>query len=479
MYTNAEYLEARFGPTARVLCALVQVQYRTLVLAIIGTSLFWTLNVVCGWNDTQCFITVVIVAVIASIYTAFGGLRSVAITDVLQFVVMTTAALIIWFVVLDRLGGWNGVEERLADNQLSYLLDGGRDHVATEDVSADAPQEIDNKLLLGGEYSADDKVLRKTTPGWLVALGLIIMGLAYPIVNHTQSMRMFAAKSEWDLKMSVVVAGLAMIVLSFFNLSMGILGRAWVPDQAALPGGTQDQIYPWLVTQLETVGLKGIVVAGIFAASLSTYDSIGSSVSALLTRDVYARLFVRNRDDRHYLRVGQWLTPAVIGISFVYMPFLLRGGMLLFYLDLTSTFVTPLLTLFLMGRFTRVHRASGTLGLFVGAAYGVLRFLAPTIAKNWGIAVLPEFLVDTYSAYVFAMLLTATTMVVTSLVLGWEPRGEASERHVETGEWLRSSQEAVRSLEPVVDGRGAGVLPGVLTLLVLLLGCYLCFVVWW
>ena len=140
---------------------------------------------------------------------------------------------------------------------------------------------------------------------------------------------MFASKTEWDLKMSVVVAGFVMIVMSFFNLSMGVLGRAWVPDQASLPGGNQDQIYPFLVSQMETVGLKGIVVAGIFAASFSTYDSIGSSLSALLTRDVYARLLVRGRDDHHYLRVGQWLTPVVIGISFLYVPSLLEGGMLL------------------------------------------------------------------------------------------------------------------------------------------------------
>ena len=51
MYTNAEYLEARFGPSVRVLCAFIQVQYRTLVLAIIATTLYLTLSIVCGWSS--------------------------------------------------------------------------------------------------------------------------------------------------------------------------------------------------------------------------------------------------------------------------------------------------------------------------------------------------------------------------------------------------------------------------------------------
>ena len=86
------------------------------------------------------------------------------------------------------------------------------------------------------------------------------------------------------------------------------------------------------------------------------------------------------------MRVGQWLTPLIIGGSFFYVPFL-KGGMLLFYIDLTSAFVIPLLTLFLMGVLTRVHRRAGLIGLLVGSGYGVLRLVAGPIAETWGIAI--------------------------------------------------------------------------------------------
>ena len=323
LYTNAEYLETRYGTPVRVICAFVQVQYRTLVLGIIATTLFLTLSIVCGLSDAAAWTVVGLIAALAAIYTAFGGLRSVAMTDSLQFGVMTVAGLIIWFLVWGQVGGWEGMERRLNAHDpavAARLLHAGHENVQNETVAGKSSVEIQRKLGLGGHYDADSKTIRHHTPGWLMALALVIMGMAYSIVNHTQVMRMFAARSEWDLKMSVFAASSATLVMTFFNLSMGVMGRALYPEQSALPDGRQDAIYPLLVSQIETVGLKGIVVAGILAASLSTYDSIGSALSALLTRDVYARLLVTGRDDRHYLRISQWLTPAVIAISFFYIP---------------------------------------------------------------------------------------------------------------------------------------------------------------
>ncbi|MFP6634098.1 MAG: hypothetical protein VCD16_15815, partial [Planctomycetota bacterium] len=112
MFTNAEYLEARFGPAARVLSVLVQVQYRTAVMAIIAYTAFLTLDIVCGLGSYAWW-GVIGIAILASIYTALGGLRSVAITDSLQFVVMLAAALIFWGLVWGEVGGWEGTREKL------------------------------------------------------------------------------------------------------------------------------------------------------------------------------------------------------------------------------------------------------------------------------------------------------------------------------------------------------------------------------
>ena len=485
LYTNAEYLETRYGTPVRVICAFVQVQYRTLVLGIIATTLFLTLSIVCGLSDAEAWTVVGLIAALAAIYTAFGGLRSVAMTDSLQFGVMTVAGLIIWFLVWGQVGGWEGMERRLNAHDpavAARLLHAGHENVQNETVAGKSSVEIQRKLGLGGHYDADSKTIRHHTPGWLMALALVIMGMAYSIVNHTQVMRMFAARSEWDLKMSVVAASCATLAMTFFNLSMGVMGRALYPEQSALPDGRQDAIYPLLVSQIETVGLKGIVVAGILAASLSTYDSIGSALSALLTRDVYARLLVTGRDDRHYLRISQWLTPAVIAISFFYVPGLLRGGMVLYYLDLTSAFVIPLLTIYLMGSFTRVHRSSGLIGLLAGASYGILRMAAPLVAEQTGWVLLPAAMMGTYAAYPFSMLVTAATMVLVSQVAGWES-GRASDltSRQEESAWLRSSQLKIRQIQEKISRRApqGQRLPALLSTLALAIGCVLTFVVFW
>ncbi|MGE3999387.1 MAG: hypothetical protein AB7I48_04170, partial [Planctomycetaceae bacterium] len=460
--------------------ALIQVQYRTLVLAIISTTLYLLLSIVCGWGEATWW-AVAAIAALATVYTALGGLRSVAITDSLQFAVMTVAALIIWGLVWSHVGGWEGITRRLTDHEAGLadqLLHAGHDNISREDVSDASPELIHRKLLTGGSYDAQTGVIIRRTPAWLTALAFLIVGMAYSVVNHTQAMRMIAARSEWDMKMSVCIAGAAMLIMSFFNLTMGVMGRALFPDASLLPQQRTDSIYPHLVSQFAESGLTGIVVAGVLAASFSTFDSMGSTLSALLTRDVYARLFVRDRGDHHYMRVAQWLTPAIIGGSFLYVPFL-EGGMLLFYIELTSAFVTPLLTLFLMGALTRVHRRAGLIGILCGAGYGALRLLAGPIAERWGVAILPSLMVNPFAAYGWSILTTASTMVLFSLFAGWEPRGELF--HEEQPGWLRSSQLALRQLDSAARPRApvSFLLPTVLACIVVAAGCALSFVVFW
>ena len=475
MYTNAEYLEARFGPGARVLSVLVQLQYRTAVMAFIAYAAYKTLDIVCGWG-TDAWGGGGALAVVASVYTAIGGLRSVAITDTLQFVVMLIAALVFWGLVWNAVGGWEGTREKLEayDPEVAAeILHIGHDKIDREDVSELSEDEIEEKKRsTGGEYNKEKKVLEHRSSAWLVIFSMIILGIAYSVVNHTQSMRLLGSRSEWDLKMSVFVAGFTLVVMSFFNLSMGIMGRALHPVADKLPDGKHDAIYPFLVTELAPVGLKGIVVAGILAAVLSTFDSIGSALSALFTRDIYARFLVRHGDDSHYLTVGRLATPLVIAASFLYIypRDFLKEGMVDFFLEICSVFVVPLLTLYLMGRFTRVHRRSGVIGLCIGAAYGLARLFAGDY--------LPVFLTDKYGAYSYSMLITAASMVAVSLALGWEKKGEL--RTVEEDGWLgRSQAEARQMLDSQAAEASGSRLPAVLALLVLALGCILSFVIFW
>ena len=381
MFTNAEYLEARFGPVARILSVFIQVQSRTNVLGNIGYSLFLIISLLTGWGS-GAYVLVGLVAVLAAVYTATGGLRSVAVTDAFQSIVMLIASFVLWWVVWNAIGGWTGLEARL--------------------------QAVDPKLAEGLLHARGHEI--PGVPPLLMVFGWILLLSSYCVINQSQAMRMLAARSTRDLHIGVFVAIVITSVVMWFNITLGVLGRGWRPDL----GNSGDQIFPLLIQEFLTPGLVGLVVAGIFAGAISSYDSIGSALAALFTRDVWARFLVKNRDDRHYLWVSRFTTVAVIAISFLYIPFI-KGGMLEFYMRLMSIGVLPLFGVYLMGTLTRVHRRSGTVGLAIGISYGLISFLGDSC--EWP---LPFWWTNMWWTYLYGLVVTCGSMVLMTLFWGWE-----------------------------------------------------------
>lgn len=397
MFTNAEYLEYRFGPAARVISVFIQIQSRTNVLANVAFSLFLTFSVLTQWGD-QTWWLVVAIAGGAALYTASGGLRSVAVTDTLQSVVMLFASMALWWTVWTAIGGWSGLEENLGE------------HVASGRLTAETARATTH---VGGYNNPD-------VPPALVVLGFVVVLSSYCVINQSQTMRLLASRSLWDMKMAAVAAGVVTSVVMWFNVTLGLMGRAVLPEL-----DTPDQIFPELIkTYLPTLqaGLLGLVVAGLLAGGISTYDSVGSAVASVFTRDIYARFLVKSNPDRHYLKVSRIVTFVVIGGSFAYVPFL-KSGMIAFYMKLSGVAVVPLLTVYLMGTLTRVARESATVGLVVGIVCGLSRFCDP-LFERVGLDALPVWWSNTWWGYPWSIALTAAAMVVTSFVRGWATREE-------------------------------------------------------
>ena len=375
MFTNAEWLEYRFGPLTRALSVFIQVQYRTNILGNIAWSLYLTLTIVAGLGPGSAWTVVILVAAFSAAYSARGGLKTVAVTNVLQYAAMATASFILWVIVWNSLDGWSGLEARLAEQGGSWML-----HV--------------------GGYE------RPGVPAILVVYGWIVSLMAYVVVNHSQSMRFLGARSEWDLKVGAVVAGVVTVTIMWFNITVGILGRVHFPELEVV-----DHVFPLLLRNFLAPGLVGLVVAGILAAGMSTYDSISNALSALLTRDIYARFLKTDADDRHYLLVSRWTVPIVIAAGFVYVPFL-QAGAVRFSLSITSVFVLPLTTLYLVGTLTKVHRSSGVIGLAAGATYGLFAFLARTL--EWSF---PVWLIDLWWGYLWNLLIPTGSMLLYSAIV--------------------------------------------------------------
>ncbi|MBI3989852.1 MAG: hypothetical protein HY347_09580 [candidate division NC10 bacterium] len=391
MFTNAEWLEFRFGRASRVLAVLINLQSRTNVLGNIYFSLFLVLNVIAGVPDSISWIVVAFVAATAVLYIITGGLKSDVITDALQSIAMIVGAVVLWGAVWWAMGGWRGLTEKL---------------------SAIDPKLPDTLLHVGG-YSPGG------VPPIVVVSGMTIALITYAVINQYEAIRFLGARSEWDFKMAAVLASVVTAVTLWFNVTMGPLARADFPELKIV-----DQAYPLLVQKYLPPGLIGIVVAGLVAAAYSTFDSIGVGISSLFVRDIYARFLVKNASDEHYTLVGRLFTPVVIGLGFLYVPFLAAPGMFAFYIRLAGAIAVPLMTVILMGIFTRVHRATGLVGLLVGLTYGISAILADFNKWGW-----PVWYTSPWWAYLWNIVLPAGSMFLTSAILD-KVRGPVEEEEL-------------------------------------------------
>jgi len=223
-------------------------------------------------------------------------------------------------------------------------------------------------------------------------------------------------------------------------------------------------------------------IFGSLAAAISTVDSMGSALSAIFTRDIYARLLVRDRDDRHYVLVGRLATIGVLLLGFLYLPFIwLQKNMLDAFTTLIPVFVTPLLTMYVLGVLTRVSRASGMIGLSVGAAYGLFALYcreAPKIQSlpdaDWA----PLWLTDRWGALICSLLITSATMALATLLTG---KDDAELKEVVQQGWLQRSRE---TLPPLLEHPFLGPVPwwaspAIYAALLMLACLYVVFVLFW
>ena len=273
----------------------------------------------------------------------------------------------------------------------------------------------------------------------IIAFGWIVIGSGYWTVNHSQIMRLLGARSYWDMKMAALFGVAISVPLMVCSASLGVFGHALFPDFEQ-----PDQLYPHLADLYLGIGLKGLVVAAIVAAAVSTFDSIGSSLSALFTRDIYARLISPKRsDDAHYLKVSRWATIAILTSGFLYLPFIMsKETMLQAFLTLIPVFVTPMFTIYLIGIFTPAHRRAGVWGMITGATYGMLALYD---RESSGVDWLADWFTGRWEALPWSMVLTAIGALAATLVYGkW--KGEGPTSHAPTNAWLRESSEKLTPL---------------------------------
>jgi SSS family solute:Na+ symporter len=273
LYTMPEFLERRYNRTCRYLFAVCSLGLWIIAqMAVVMLAGGKAMKGMFGWDET---LTIVCLAVLAGSYTIYGGLRSVAWTDFLQFVVMMLGGLVVTVIGLNKVGG-------LPDLMLA------------------APEKF--KII----YPITDKEYP-----WFGVWSLFLsIGIWYNCTNQFIVQRCLGARSEWDARMGVVFAGFMKILLPLLVVIPGIVAFKLYPGLA-----DKDQAFPTLVRDLVPVGLSGVVMAGLASGMLSHISSVLNSCSTVFTMDLYKPVLGHNRSERHLVRVGRVSAFAILAIA--------------------------------------------------------------------------------------------------------------------------------------------------------------------
>ena len=336
VYTAYEYLERRFDVKTRSLTAGLFLIARGLATGVVLYAPALVLSVVTGWDVN---LTIIFMAVIAVSYTVLGGISAVIWTDVIQmFVLWLGAALAIFTIIGNIPGGLSGAI----------------------DIGAEAGllQSLDFSFDLSTEYSI-----------WAGVIGGFFLHAAYFGADQSQIQRVLTSKSLKESKMSLIISGLFLFPQMLLFLFIGVLLFAFYSVQGTPDIENLNELFPLFVVNQLPVGISGLIIAGVFAAAMSSLDSALNSLSAVTVRDFYAKFFKKDASEGHYLKASRWATVGWGIYATIFAFFAGNLGPVIETVNkIGSYFYGALLGVFLLAIFVR--RSNGH-GAFAGVLAGM------------------------------------------------------------------------------------------------------------
>ncbi len=344
--TVPEYLQLRFDRRSRLYFSAI-----TILLSIIvdtaGGIYAGAVVLRAFFPDLVLWQTCLALALVAGLYTAAGGLKAVVYTDVIQAVVLILGSTALTIVVFGQFGySWSAATAAVPAGHLSLIR------------------------------PMDDPALP-----WLGTLiGVPILGFWYWATNQYITQRVLGAASLRDAQWGANLGGALKLLPLFIMVIPGAMAISLLPD---LPNG--DQVFPRLVAEFLPAGLTGLVLAGLFAAIMSSIDSTLNSASTLVIHD-FVETPERALTPERVGFLGRMTTLALMLVAAVWAPNIASFGGLFAYLQQAfSILVPPVAAIFLLGVFwKRGGGGAAFTTLIVGHIVGVGLFLA-TQAGYWDV----------------------------------------------------------------------------------------------
>lgn len=362
IFTMPQFLEQRYDGRVRMLLAvfwlLVYVFVNLTSVLYLGALALEGIMGVPMWGG------ILGLALFATVYSIYGGLKAVAWTDVVQVVVLVGGGLLTTFLALDAYSDGAGVV-----SGFSKLL-------------ADAGDRFNMILFRGELMYTDDAGLTQDAYDLLPGLGVLLGGmwianLFYWGCNQYIIQRALAAKSLKEARRGLAFAGYLKLLLPLIVVVPGIVAHAL---NAPIQRG--DQAYPWLLDQYVGPGLKGLAFAALVAAIVSSLASMMNSTATIFTMDLYKTSIKPDASETSLVRIGRIVSLTCIVIGALLAPQLSRLDQAFQYIQEYTGFISPgVLAIFILGLFWKKATPNAALLsaiLSIPLSTG-LKFLAPAV----------------------------------------------------------------------------------------------------
>ncbi len=387
VFTMPEFLERRYSPASRtVLSGISLVAYVLTKIAVgifAGGIVFSVLLPEMSFLGMDSFwIGSILVILITGLYTIAGGMRAVAYTEAIQTIVLIIGSALVTFFGLQALGGWSELRA-ITGSEMFNLW---KPLVPNGIESTWAPVKEAGKMAW---YFNDNYP-------WLGMLFCApIIGLWYWTTDQYIVQRVLSAPNETEARRGTIAAALFKLLPVFIFIIPGIICYALAVSGKA-PGLQQQlisadgniirenaqQAFPLMVANILPVGIRGIVVAGLLAALMSSLAGVFNACSTLFTIDFYSR-FKKEVSQEKLVWVGRVATAVMVIVGLLWIP-VIRGGRGLYdYLQGVQAYLAPpIFVVFFLGVFFKRMNAKGCLAaLITGFGLGLLRLAIDTPVK--------------------------------------------------------------------------------------------------
>ena len=353
LYTIPEFVEKRFSKDLKTILAIFWIALFVFVnlttVLYLGAKAMDT--IIGNGDESLMWISIIGLSMFAAAYSLWGGLSAVAWTDVIQVVLLVVGGLVTVIIALDNVLPEGGVFAGLAHvyevvpEKFSMILQKGEILTPNgKDAWWDLPGVW---VLIGGMWVANIYY-------WGFNQYIIQRTLAAKSLKESQKGIAFAAFLKLIIPIIVVLPGIIAYVMNV-DVTSGIVTAASV-DPTFLKDGNfvNDNAAPWLIGKYVPMGLKGLVLAALAAAIVSSLASMVNSTSTIFTMDIYQPLINKDASQTRLVNVGRITGGVALIMAIFIAPLLGNLGQVFQYIQEYTGIVSPgILAVFIMGLFYR------------------------------------------------------------------------------------------------------------------------------